>query len=164
MLYSFEDARACVRNGSEHRSKAHQEKTHRNKAQTTFYSNVVKSVGDDAIKEDTTHEFIEALRTVTLQCLSQSGIFVLTGLATFERKDVKAKPAQYSNLKGYRSRIIKARGPQRSVYGRVHVEIKKRTLFCTPCSAHLVIQESFLFFDHPQGTHGDAERQEGEAA
>jgi len=99
-------------------------KAHRTKAQTSFYSNVVKSIGDDAIKEDIIDGFFVALRTVLIRSLRQSGIFVLTGLVTFTRKDEKARPAQYSNLKGFRSKIIKAKGPQRRVFGRVHVDIK----------------------------------------
>ena len=115
VLKSFE--REAVASTQQQRTK---KTAHRSKAQTAFCSNVVKSIGDETIKEDTIDDFIAALRSTINQCLRQTGICVLTGLVTFTRKDVKAKPAQYSNKKGS-SKIIQAKGPERRVFGRVHV-------------------------------------------
>ena len=91
----------------------------RTQSQISFYGSVVKSIGDDALTDDSIDALIASLRAVIIQRLRHTGTFVLTSLVTFERKDVKAQPAQYSNLKGSCSRIIKAKGPQRRVFGRV---------------------------------------------
>ena len=120
VLKSLERASVSVANSDPKRVK---KQTDRTKAQHIFNGNVVKSIGDDAIQEDTIDEFLAALRAVIIQRLRQSGTFVLPGLVTFERKDVKARPAQYVNLKGHRSKVSKAKGPQRRVYGRVPVGI-----------------------------------------
>ena len=71
-----------------------------------------------------------------IQRLRQSGIFVLPALVTFERKDVKARPAQYVNLKVHKSKVSKAKGPQRRVYGRVPVELKN---ICSMLSSARVV-------------------------
>lgn len=122
VLKSLERASVSVASSDQKRVKKN---TYRTKAQHTFYSNIVKSIGDNVIKEDTIDNLTAALRAIIVQCLRQSRNFVLPGLVTFERKDVEAKPAQYSNLTGYRSKVIKAKGPQRRVYGRVHAVLDK---------------------------------------
>ena len=128
VLKSLERASVSAANSN---PKPTKKKTDRTKAQHIFNNNVVKSIGDDAIKQDTIHEFLAALRAIIIQRLRQSGTFVLPGLVTFERKDVKARPAQYLNLKGHTSKVSKAKGPQRRVYGRVPVELKMQPSCCS---------------------------------
>ena len=53
------------------------------------------------------------------------GAFVLADFVTLQVVDVKAKPAQYVNLNGFRSRIMQAKGAQPMVYGRVLARAKR---------------------------------------
>ena len=110
---------------SQHGQRSTQKKPARTRAENAFYSNVVESIGSEEITADSIEQFVAALRAIIARDLRTRGVFVLADFVTLQVVDVKAKPAQYVNLKRFRSRIIQAKGAQRRVYGRVLASVKR---------------------------------------
>ena len=82
------------------------------------------SIGDQDITSDMVGKVVTALRNAIIQDLRAKGTFVLDGIVRFVRVDIKARPAQYSQIPCGKLALFKAKGPHRRVYGRAPRRIK----------------------------------------